>query len=67
MEERDGSAEEWASESLDESARHAKAADRDAAMSGWGTAETSAGAAVLVALVLSVGRRLGRLFRGDRR
>ena len=54
---------EWAAESLDESARRSSAADRGAAMSGWGTAETSAGAAVLVALVLSVGRWLGRVIR----
>ena len=67
MEHPDGSddtePDDWAVRSLDESERHVRAADRDAAMSGWGSADSVGGTAVLVASLLSVGRWLFRVIR----
>jgi hypothetical protein len=71
MEHPDGSdgaePDDWAVRSLDESERRLRAADRDAAMSGWGAADPAGGTAVLVALLLSLGRWLYRVIRREGR
>lgn len=67
MEHPDGSdgtePDDWAVRSLDESERRLRAADRDAALSGWGSADSAGGGAVLVASLLSAGRWLYRAIR----
>jgi hypothetical protein len=64
MEHPDGSVgtepDDWATRSLDESARQRRAADQEASWSApaWADADSAGGTAVLVALLLSVGRWL---------
>jgi hypothetical protein len=65
MERQDESAEEWAARSLDDSERYQRDSERDSTLSAISSVEhgSTGGPAVLVAFLLSIGRRLYHLIR----